>query len=50
LRSWCVIFELLLRLVSSDPYPRVQNENVASAADQIRELALSFAEAHEDRP
>lgn len=33
-----------------DPYPRGQNENVASAADQIRALALSFPEAYEDRP
>jgi predicted DNA-binding protein (MmcQ/YjbR family) len=40
----------LLRLVSQSAYPRVQNENVASVAEQIRELALSFPEAYEDRP
>ena len=38
------------RLVVLVTYPGGQNENVATAADRIRELALSLPEAYEDRP
>jgi len=50
LRSWCVKWTPSLGIAVAFVYPRGENENVPTAAERIRDVALSFPEAYEDRP